>query len=290
MRDSDKGFLLGLLGVVLFALTMPMTRLAVSRPDFPGLSPVFITFGRAAFAGLLALVYLRLVRAPLPTRALVPSLLVAGAGIVVGFPLFMGLAVQYVDAMHASVIAGTLPLATAALTALWMRQRAPFRFWLLAVLGFVLVLAYAWLEGGQGGFQLADGLLLLAMLSASAGYVLGTRLSASMKPEAVVSWILVIYLPLTLPVAWFSRPMTPVMPSAWAAFVYVSVVSMWLGFFAWYRGLAMGGALRVSQTQLLQPFLSMLFAVPILGESLTPLSLGFCIAIVATVALSRKAA
>jgi len=80
-----------------------------------------------------------------------------------------------------------------------------------------------------------------------------------------------------------------VMPSAWAGFVYVSVISMWLGFFAWYRGLSMGGALRVSQTQLLQPFLSMLFAVPILGESLTPLSLGFCIAIVATVALSRKA-
>lgn len=288
MSDSNKGFLLGLLGVVLFAMTTPVTKLATAAPGFDGLSPVFITFGRAAAAGLLSLTYLLTTGAPRPTRAQVIPLYLAGLGIVIGFPLFLGLAIQYVDAMHAAVIAGALPLGTAVLTALWTRERASARFWALAVLGFGLVLAYAWLAGGGQGFVLADGLLILAMLSASAGYVLGTRMSAEMRPEHVVSWILVLYLPLTVSIALWAMPKGPVAPEAWASFAYLAIISMWLGFFAWYRGLAIGGTLRVSQVQLLQPFLSMVFAVPILGERLTPLSLGFCLAIIATVALSRK--
>lgn len=288
VSQSDKGFLLGLLGVVLFALTTPLTKLATASPEFAGLSPAFITFGRAASAGILAAAYLGFVRAPWPRRKQVWPLVLAGTGIVIGFPLFLGLAVQYVDAMHAAVIAGALPLGTAALTALWMRERASFAFWALAVLGFLLVVLFAWLAGGEGGFQLADGLLLLAMASASIGYVLGARMSREMKPEHVVSWILVLYLPLTVPIALWTLPQNPVAPVAWAGFAYVAIISMWLGFFAWYRGLAMGGAMRVSQIQLLQPFLSMLFAIPLLGERLQPLSVFFCIAIIATIALSRR--
>lgn len=288
MSRADKGFLLGLLGVALFALTMPMTKLATATADFHGLSPAFITFGRAAAAGLLALIYLRLVRAPVPNRAQILPLILAGAGIVIGFPLFMGVAVQYVDVVHSAVIAGALPLGTAALTALWMRERASLAFWVLAVFGFFLVLLYAWLEGGEGGFSLADILLLLAMLSASIGYVLGARMSAHMKPEHVVSWILVLYLPLTVPISVVTFPTGPVATAAWGAFAYLAVISMWLGFFAWYRGMALGGAMRVSQVQLVQPFLSMLFAIPLLGERLTPLSGFFCLAIIATVAVSRK--
>lgn len=280
--------MLGLLGVVLFALTTPLTKLATATPDFAGLSPIFITFGRAAAAGLLSAAYLAIVRAPLPTRQQAASLVLAGTGIVIGFPLFLGLAVQYVDAMHAAVIAGALPLGTAILTALLLRERASTAFWALAIFGFGLVLLFAWLAGGEGGFQLADGLLLLAMFSASTGYVLGARLSAEMKPEHVVSWILVLYLPLSVPIALYTLPQGPVAPVAWAGFAYLALISMWLGFFAWYRGLAMGGAMRVSQIQLLQPFFSLVFAVPLLGERLTPFAMGFCLAIVATVAMSRR--
>lgn len=288
MSESNKGFLLGLLGVVLFALTTPMTRLATGPAGIDGLSPMFITFGRAACAGMLAVLYLALVRAPWPKRHQIMPLILAGTGIVIGFPLFLALAVQHVDAAHAAVIAGVLPLGTAALTAWWMRERASLAFWALAIAGFALVLLFAWVAGGEGGFQRADGLLLLAMASASIGYVLGARMSRDMEPEHVVSWILVLYLPLTVPLTLAAYPAAPVAPVAWGAFAYVSVFSMWLGFFAWYRGLKLGGAMRVSQVQLLQPFLSMIFAVPLLGEQLTPLSVGFCIAIIATVALSRK--
>lgn len=288
MSDSTKGFLFGLLGVALFALTTPITKLVTDAPGFAGLTPVFISFGRAAAAGFLALGYLAAVRAPRPTRGQVVPLVLAGSGIVIGFPLFMGLAVQYVDAIHAAVIAGALPLGTAALTALWMRERASPAFWALAILGFLLVVLFAWIAGGEGGFQPADGLLLLAMASASVGYVLGARMSRTMQPEHVISWILVLYLPLTIPVAVLTWPQAPVAPVAWGGFAYLAVFSMWLGFFAWYRGMALGGAMRVSQVQLLQPFLSMVFAVPLLGERLTPLAMGFCLAIIATVAMSRK--
>ena len=63
---------------------------------------------------------------------------------------------------------------------------------------------------------------------------------------------------------------------------------MWIGFFAWYRGLALGGTVRVSQVQLVQPFLGMLFAVPLLGERLDAVTLGFAIAVIATVFIGKK--
>ncbi len=159
----------------------------------------------------------------------------------IGFPLFSGLAVLYVEAIHAAVISGALPLATAAFSALLMRERASPAFWIVAVIGFGLVVAFAWLAsepGGKAGLGLGDIFMLLAVLSAGIGYVLGARLSREMPPEHVISWILVLYLPFTSAVALWTFPTAPVAPVAWGGFAYVSLVSMWLGFFAWYRGLA----------------------------------------------------
>lgn len=284
------GFFFGLLGVALFAVSVPATKLATATPDFAGLPPIFIAIGRASVAGVLSILYLLAVRAARPSLAQAGRLILAGAGIVIGFPLFTGLAVLHVEAIHAAVISGALPLATAAFSALLLRERASLAFWVVAVIGFGLVLAFAYLAsepGGKAGLGIGDIFMLLAVLSASAGYVLGARLSREMPPEHVISWILVLYLPFTSAVALWTYPKGPVAPVAWAGFAYVSLVSMWLGFFAWYRGLA-ADPLRVSQAQLAQPFLSMLVAVPLLGERITPLSFGFCLAIIVVVALSRK--
>ncbi len=290
MTVSSKGLWLGLLGVAIFAVSVPATKLATIAPGFDGLSPIFIAIGRASAAGLLSIIYLIAVKATVPSLRQAARLFAAGLGIVIGFPLFTGLAVLYLDAVHVAVITGALPLATAAMAALLMRERASAGFWALAVLGFGLVLGFAWLSapaGAQTGIGIGDALALLAVLSASIGYVLGARLSREMAPEHVISWILVLYLPLTIPVAIWAYPAGPVSPIAWGGFAYVSVFSMWLGFFAWYRGLA-ADPMRVSQVQLAQPFLSMLVAVPLLGESISALALGFCAAIIATVAASRK--
>ena len=146
------------------------------------------------------------------------------------------------------------------------------------------------LRSGQGGLaiQPADALLLAAMACAAVGYGWGARLSQRMRAEHVICWALVIALPLTLPAALLTRPQQALQAAAWWGFAYVAVFSMWLGFFAWYRGLALGGTVRVSQVQLVQPFLGMLFAVPLLGESLDAVTLGFAVAVIATVFSARK--
>ena len=114
------------------------------------------------------------------------------------------------------------------------------------------------------------------MACAAVGYAWGARLSQRMRAEHVICWALVIALPLTVPAALLTRPQTALQASAWWGFAYVAVFSMWLGFFAWYRGLALGGTVRVSQVQLVQPFLSMLFAVPLLGETTRRAHPGLC--------------
>lgn len=285
--DETRGLWLGLLGVVIFAMTLPMTRLAVGDSGDPQLPPLFVTAGRAAFAGLLSIGYLAFTRAPRPTRAQLVPLAVCAAGTVIGFPLFLALALREVDAMHAAVVTGVLPLATAIAAAWSLGQRPSNGFWACAALGCALVLAFAALRG-SGRLGPADGLLLLAVASAAVGYVAGARMSSQLRAEQVICWVLVLSLPLTAPLAWASWPVEPVRASAWLGFGYVTLFSMWLGFFAWYRGLALGGTVRVSQVQLVQPFLALLFTVPVLGERLDAATVVFSLAVIATVFVGRR--
>lgn len=290
LSADARGLWLGLLGVAIFALTLPMTRLAVGSPEAPQMSGLFIAMGRAVVAGLLSAALLLARRAPWPTRADWVPLALTAAGVVFGFPLLTSIAMRHVEAVHASVIVGLLPLATAAVGALLHRQRPSAGFWLCATAGTVLVVVFAVLRSGTGGLALhpADLLLMAAMLCAAVGYGYGARLSQHMRADAVICWALVISLPLSVPLAALSWPQAPLPAAAWGAFAYVSVFSMWLGFFAWYRGLALGGTVRVSQVQLVQPFLGMLAAVPLLGERLDAVSIGFGVAVLATVALGRR--
>jgi drug/metabolite transporter (DMT)-like permease len=287
-QDEKRGFLLGALGVLIFAMTLPMTRLAVGDVSAPQLPPAFVTAGRAALAGVLSLLYLKLVlRTRPPERRHWPALAISALGTVVGFPLTLALALRQVDAMHAAVITGLMPLATAVLAALVLRQRPPLAFWACAVLGCALVIGFAAWQGG-GHLSPADGLLLLAVGFTAIGYVAGARVSAELPAQEVICWVLVGSLPLTLPAALWFWPTQPATTAAWGGFLYVSVFSMWLGFFAWYRGLALGGVVRVSQVQLVQPFLALLFAVPVLGERLDRVTVGFALAVLAVVVLGRR--
>jgi drug/metabolite transporter (DMT)-like permease len=291
---GTRGLGLGLLGVAIFAITTPMTRLAVGDAADPQLSPAFVTAGRAALAGLLAALWLWRTGAPRPQRAQWPAFAVTAAGVIVGWPLCLAFALREVQAVHAAVVTGVLPLATAAVAALVLRQRASIGFWLCALLGCALVLGYAAVQGG-GTLVAADGWLLAAVLGASIGYVYGARLSTTMPPEQVISWVLVGALPLTAPAALWAafggaHPISfvTVAPRAWLGFGYVTLFSMWLGFFAWYRALAIGGTMRVSQVQLLQPFITLLAAVPLLGERLDVATLVFALAVIATVFVGKR--
>lgn len=285
-----RGLWLGLLGVFIFALTLPMTRLATGTPEAPQLPGLYIATGRAVVAALLSALFLLALRAPLPRRSDWGPLALVALGVVFGFPICTSIAMRHVEAVHASVIVGVLPLATAAVGAALQGQRPSIGFWLCALGGTALVVTYAVLRSGSAGLTLhpADGLLLLGMLCAAVGYGYGARLAQHLPAEQVICWALLLSLPLTLPLTLWSWPATPVSGAAWGGFAYVAVFSMWLGFFAWYRGLALGGTVRVSQLQLLQPFISMLFAVPLLGETLDTLTLGFGLAVIAVVFAGRK--
>ena len=289
-RRARAGLWLGMLGMLIFAGTIPMTRLASGSNEAPQLPAVFVAIGRAAVAGTLALLYLLLTRAPWPRRRQWPMLVGSALGNVLGWPLLLGFAVRLVDAMHAAVISGLLPLATATAGALMLGQRPSRGFWTFAVLGAALVVGFAaW--SGAGRPQLGDLLLLGAVIASAIGYIFGAQVSSgpdALSAEQTISWIMVLALPATLPVLVLAWPSAPVHAAAWGGFAYVAVLSAWMGFFAWYRGMAWGGALRVSQVQLLQPFVSILLSVAVLGERLRPATLGFSIAVMACVYLGRR--
>jgi len=291
---ENLGLWLGLLGVFIFALTLPMTRLATGTVDAPQMSPWFVTWARAALAGGLSAIYLLTVRAPWPVAAQRGALYLSLAGNVVGYPLLLGWALRHVTASHAAVITSLMPLATAAAAAWLMHQRARLGFWVFAALGSALVAVYSLLRASQmgHGFGLtwADTLLVGAVVAGSLGYVAGAKVTASLGAEKVISWVCVMALPITLPGAWLNWPEHTIAPTSWLALLYVGVFAMWAGFFAWFRGLSLGGPLRVSQLQLLQPFITILAAIPLLGESLDTMTLGFALLVVATVFMGRRMA
>jgi drug/metabolite transporter (DMT)-like permease len=282
-----RGLAWGALGVLVFPLTLPMTRLAVGDAAAPQLPPAFVTAGRAALAGVLAAAYLTLTGARRPPRRVWPALGLSALGTVVGFPLGLAIALREVAAVHAAVVTGVLPLATAVVGALAARQRPSAGFWTAAVAGCALVLAFAAWQGG-GAWVAADGWLAFAVAAGAVGYVAGARAGAALSAPQVISWVLVGSLPLTLPAALLLWPTAPATTAAWGGFFYTGVFSMWLGFFAWYHGLALGGVLRVSQVQLLQPFLALIAAALLLGEPLEAATVGFALAVMAVVLLGRR--
>jgi len=294
MKKETHGMWLGLLGVAIFAVTLPMTRLATGTPEQPQFSAWFITFARAALAGGLSLLFLGLTRSPRPAAAQRRPLLLAMLGNALGFPLCLGFALRHVSSGHAAVFTALLPLATAAMAAWVLHQRARLGFWVCAGLGAALVLVFSLLRAWQQprGFALewADLLLLGAVASAAMGYVYGAQVTPALGAERVICWVCVMALPFSVPLALWNWPAAAIRPGAWMALLYVGVFSMWAGFFAWYRGLALGGALRVSQVQLLQPFFSILAALPLLGEAIDPMTLGFALCVVAVVFVGKRLA
>ncbi len=284
MTLETKGMLLGLVGVAIFSLTLPFTRLAVVE-----LHPVIIALGRAVVAAACAGALLWWLRAPWPTLVQWRSLAITSLGCVIGFPIFTSIAMQSVAASHGAIVIGILPLATALFGALRFGERPSLGFWLAALAGTGIVFAFALQQGG-GELHFADLVLFAAVISAAMGYAEGGRLSQTMGGQQVISWALVLSVPVLLPVTiWFGwRYGIAASTPTWIAFGYVSIFSMFIGFFFWYKGLALGGIARVGQVQLLQPFMTLLGAVVILGESLTVANVVFALAIIAVVAVGRR--
>ncbi len=280
----EPAFWWGVLGVVGFSFTLPATRLAVGELD-----GTVVGLGRAVVAAGLAAAALLATRQRLPPRPLWGRLALVALGVVFGFPLFSAWALEQVPAAHGAVIVGLLPAATAVMAALRGGERPSMGFWLASLCGLGAVLAFAAAQGA-GKPQPADGLILVAVLLGGLGYAEGGRLARELGGWQVISWALVLSAPVLLPVvAWcLWRHGASAGPAAWLAFAYVSLVSMYFAFFAWYRALARGGVARIGQIQLAQPVLTLLWSAALLGERITGAMVLAAAAVLASVALTQR--
>ncbi|MFJ5990832.1 DMT family transporter [Lentzea sp. NPDC092896] len=278
------GVTLGALGVLGFSYSLPATRLAVA-----GLDPWFVAFGRALVAGVLAIAYLALSRAPRPSASQIRRLVVVAAGIVIGFPLFTSLALTTQTSAHGAVVIAVLPMSTAIWAVLRASERPPIAFWLASGAGLLAVLAFVATGGGlSGSLSLADVYLLVAVVLCGLGYAEGGALSRELGGARTVCWALVVSLPVTIPVSLYTADFSRADGVVWLSFAYVSLISMFLGFFAWYAGLAAGGVAKIGQIQLAQPVLTLMWSALVLSEPVGWQALATAAVVLVCVVLTQR--
>jgi drug/metabolite transporter (DMT)-like permease len=282
---KEIGIALGVAGVVLFAGTLPATRLAVATID-----PLFLTAARAVIAGLAGIAVLAALRRPIPPRALWGELVLAGLCTIVGFPVFTALAMFSVPAAHGGVVLGIVPLATAAAAALVAHERPSLGFWLVSLIGAAIVLAFVLSRPQARAFALGDLFLLGTVLSGAFGYALSGRLSLRMPGWEVVSWQVTGFLPFSVlaALALWPHDLAAVPLQAWAGLAYVGLVSQYFAFFVFNAAMTVAGVARVGQLLLLQPFVIVVLAALVNGEPLRVSTLAYAVAVVATVLIGQR--
>ncbi len=285
---SLNGLIFGLLAIIGFSATLPATRLAVSAID-----PALVGPGRALVAAIPSLLLLLWLKTPLPTRKQWPDIAIVSLSVVIGFPWLTSIAMQNVSGAQAGIIVSILPLFTAIAGALLLKQRPSAGFWLMSLLGSALVIIYL-LWSRQGQLQRSELILLGASVICAMGYAVGGRLARKIGGVSVICQALVLSMPFSL--AWVIytwaktdiNELAAVPWQAWSGFIYISLISQWLAFMLWYRGLALGGVVRVSQIQLVQPFLTLFISAFLLDETITALMAVFAGAVVISVAIGRR--
>jgi len=284
MEQQSKGWWSGLIGVLIFSGSLPATRVAVD-----GFDPFFLTSARAVLAAALGMLFLTLLKQKRPDRADLTSLSITALGVVLGFPLLTALALEHITSAHATVYIGLLPLATAVFGVLRGGERPAPLFWLFSMTGSLIVAGFAFTES-DGASLYGDSLMIAAIIVCGLGYAEGARLSQKLGGWQVISWALVLSLPIMSCLAFLTLPLTWSVISipAWVGLAYVSAFSMLIGFIFWYRGLALGGITGVGQLQLLQPFFSLILAAFLLQESIEPAMIGATVVVVVCVAGAKR--
>ncbi|MGK9054597.1 DMT family transporter [Neorhizobium petrolearium] len=284
MNRTASGWINGMLGVLIFSGSLPATRIAVA--DF---EPLFLTTARATIAGLLAACLLIAFHEKRPARSDILSLAVVSLGVVIGFPLLTALALKHITAAHSIVFIGLLPLSTAIFGVLRAGERPRPVFWLFSCLGSAIVAGFALFQE-QAASSIGDLLMLGAIVACGLGYAEGARLSRRLGGWQVISWALVLSLPvmLALSIAVMPSALPDTASVSWLGLAYVSLFSMLIGFVFWYRGLALGGIAGVGQLQLLQPFFGLLLAAALLGETVNLAMFAATLAVVGCVAGAKR--
>lgn len=283
-ENITQGWLNGFIGVVLFSGSLPATRIAVLEFD-----PMFLTLTRASIAGILALIVLLLFNEKRPERKHILPLTIVAFGVVVGFPLLSALALKHITSAHSIVFIGILPVATAVFGIIRGDERPKAIFWVFSIMGSLLVIGYAVAQGFTAS-SIGDTLMLGAVILCGLGYAEGAKLTKTLGGWQVISWALILSLPVILPLAFYYMPSSfeRVTTRAWVSLAYVSLFSMFIGFFFWYRGLAQGGTASVGQLQMLQPFFGLALAAYLLHESVSVGMLAVTVGVILCVAGTKK--
>jgi drug/metabolite transporter (DMT)-like permease len=275
-------------GVLMFSFSVPLTKVAIK-----GFDPFLTATGRAAIAGALALALLAWRRVPRPPRDQLRPLLLTMLGAVFGWPILLALALQRTTSAHVAVIAAFMPLTTALIAVLRTHERVSWQFWLAAGAGTTALLAFALSRGGaEGGDLVADALIVCAVIASSWCYVEGASVTKAMPGWQVISWVVVLALPITVPasvVIWLvTHAHHDPSAGAWTSLVLLGVSSMYVGFFAWYRGLALAGIARGGQVQQLQALLTLVWSALLLGEHVTRVTVLAAVAVIVCVVWAQR--
>jgi drug/metabolite transporter (DMT)-like permease len=284
LSNETKGMLIGVIGITMFSLTLPFTQMAVKE-----LSPFFVAFSRATIAGFCALILMILGKYKLPTKNQIKRLIIIAIGIVYGFPIFTSMAMTTLPSSHSGIVLGILPLTMSVLAAIRYKEKASLAYWITSIIGASLVITYAFID--NNGFLIKEDLwLLFAILFVSVGYSEGGNLSKEMGSIAVVSWALVLTLPFNIIATYFfyETSFSSVSLQALISLSYVGLFSMYIGFFFWYKGIAIGGISRVGQVQLIQPFLTIVAAFFLTNEKITFLNILFALMVLVVIIIGRK--
>ena len=287
-RRHRAGLAWAFVGVLLFSFSLPLTKVAVG-----GFDPFLTATGRAVVAGGIAVVLLLIARVPWPARQHLKPLVYTMLGAVFGWPILLALALERTTSAHAAVIAAFMPLTTALFAVVRTHERVPRQFWLAAGGGTVALVVFALSRGGaEGGDWIADLLIVGAVLSSSWCYVEGAAITRVMPGWQVISWVVVLALPVTLPATavlwWATSGEYDPSASQWTALVLLGISSMYVGFFAWYRGLSMAGSAYGGQVQQLQALLTLLWSALLLGEVVTPGTVLTALVVVGCVAWAQR--
>lgn len=285
MNRFMNGWVNGFIGVAIFAGSLPATRVAVM-----GFEPGFLTAARAAIAGILGLILILVLKQKKPAKQDWWPLAIVALGVVIGFPLFTALALQYMNAAHSIVFVSLLPLATAIFAVLRGGEKPNQFFWIFAVLGSAVVFAYMFFISGDTSLGIGDFYMLMAIIFCGFGYAEGGVLSRKIGGWQVICWALILSLPFMLFLTIFYMPTSfqNISASAVVGLIYVSLFSMLIGFFFWYKGLAQGGIAAISQLQLLQPLMGLAIAAVLLHEHVSWSMLVVTAATLLCVAAAKK--
>ena len=279
-QKQKSGLFYACLGIFLFSLSLPFTKLALQSFD-----PLFTAFARPIIASLIAIpLMLKAGVKPLP-RTLWRPMVFTTLGAVFGWPILIALALQRSTSAHVAVVAAVMPLATAIISVMKNKRAVGISFWIASGLGTLLLIIFSLGRGGATKSDLiADLLIIGAVLASSYCYVEGASLTQHMPGWQVISWVVIFGLPISIPGALLVFAQTHshhvIHGGALFGLLAIGFSSMYLGFFAWYRGLRDFGVTHGSQVQQLQAILTLGWSALLLHERVTSVMVFSAIGIV----------